>query len=102
MMDEPFWVFLDVLLLTFGLFLLITGAFTAYFGSGKSRAMGGGLTSLGVVLWVVVAVLHLRDIGVPNGLELVPVVRDALIVLGAAVVGALAAIGVFLVAIMKS
>ena len=101
-MNEPLWVFLDVLLLTFGLFLLIAGAFTAYFGSGKSRAIGGGLASLGVVLWVVVAVLHLRDIGVPNGLELLPVLKDAIIVITAAVVGALAAIGVFLVAIMKS
>ena len=101
-MDEPLWVFLDVLLLTFGLFLLIAGAFTAYFGSGKSRTMGGGLAGLGVVLWVVVAVLHLRDIGVPNGLELVPVLKDALVVLAAAVLGALAAVGVFLVAIMKA
>ena len=101
-MNEPLWVFLDMLLLTFGLFLLIAGAFTAYFGSGKSRAIGGGLASLGVVLWVVVAVLHLRDIGVPNGLELLPVLKDAIIVITAAVVGALAAIGVFLVAIMKS
>ena len=48
------------------------------------------------------AVLHLRDVGVPNGLELVPVLRDALVVLGAAIVGALAAVGVFLVAIMKA
>ncbi len=101
-MDEPLWVFLDVLLLTFGLFALIAGAFTAYFGSGKSRTIGGGLAGLGVALWVVVAVLHLRDIGVPNGLELLPVLKDALIVIGAVVVGALAAIGVFLVAIMRS
>ena len=101
-MDEPLWVFLDVLLLTLGLSLLVAGAFTAYLGSGKSRTVGGGLAGLGVVLWAVVAVLHLRDVGVPDGLELVPVLGDALVVLAAAVLGALAAVGVFLVAIMRS
>ena len=30
--------FLTVLLLTFGLFMVLAGAFTAYFGSGKSRS----------------------------------------------------------------
>lgn len=102
MIEEPFWVFIDVLLLTFGLFLLIAGAFTAYFGSGKSRGIGGGLLVLGIVLWVVVIVMHLQDIGMPNSLELVSVLKASLTIIGAAILGALAAIAIFLVAIMKS
>ncbi len=39
----PLMNFVTVLLLTFALFLVITGAFTAYFGSGKSRKIGVGL-----------------------------------------------------------
>jgi hypothetical protein len=101
-MDNAMWVFVDVLLLTFGLFLIIAGAFTAYFGSGKSRAIGAGLLVFGLVIWVVVAVMHLQDIGFPNGLELMTVLKDALVFIGGAVIGALAAIGIFLVAIMKS
>src|SRR5436309_1031002 len=42
--------FLTILLLTFALFLLITGAFTAYFGSGKSRKIGVGLLIGGLVV----------------------------------------------------
>ena len=50
------WTFVTILLLTFSLFLVITGAFTAYFGSGKSRKIGGGLLGGGVVIgvfWVI-------------------------------------------------
>ena len=102
-MDFAMWVFIDVLLLTFGLFLIIAGAFTAYFGSGKSRAIGGALLAVGFVLWVLVAIMHLKDIGVPNGLELIEdVLKDSLVILGGAIIGALAAIGIFLLAIMKS
>ena len=101
-MEDAFWVFVDVLLLTFGLFLIIAGAFTAYFGSGKSRAIGGALLAVGFVLWVLVAIMHLKDIGVPNGLELMDVLKDSLVILGGAIIGALAAIGIFLLAIMKS
>jgi hypothetical protein len=102
MLDYAFWVFVDVLLLTFGLFLIIAGAFTAYFGSGKSRAIGGALLAVGFVLWVLVAIMHLKDIGVPNDLELMDVLKDSLVILGGAIIGALAAIGIFLLAIMKS
>ena len=102
-MEFALWVFIDVLLLTFGLFLIIAGAFTAYFGSGKSRAIGGALLAVGFVLWVLVAIMHLKDIGVPNGLELMnDVLKDSLVILGGAIIGALAAIGIFLLAIMKS
>jgi hypothetical protein len=47
--------FLTVLLLTFALFMLLAGAFTAYFGSGKSRTIGIVLLVVGLivgVLWV--------------------------------------------------
>jgi hypothetical protein len=100
--EEPLWVFIDILLLTFGLFLIIAGAFTAYFGSGKSRGIGVGLLVLGIILGVIVAVMHLQNIGVPKGLLLMDVLKDSLVVIGGAIIGALAAIGIFLVAIMKS
>src|SRR5207249_2287544 len=40
---NPIMNFVTILLLTFSLFLVITCAFTAYFGSGKSRKIGVGL-----------------------------------------------------------
>jgi len=100
-MEHTMWVFISVLLLTFGLFLLLAGAFTAYFGSGKSRAIGAGLLVLGLVMGIVVVLMFQFDI-VPIELEFWTVLKEALVYIGSAVVGALVAIGVFLVAIMKS
>jgi len=95
--------FVTILLMTFGLVLLIAGAFTAYFGSGKSRKIGAGLLVGGLVvgfLW-----MFLTAFGGPldpgQGF-LSQVVIQGILVLLAAFIGAGAAIGLFLLAIMKS
>lgn len=97
-------VFITILLLAFALVLLITGAFTAYFGSGKSRKIGGGLLVGGLVigiLWV-----FLVRMGGPLdwllGVGVLTVVIQSILILLAAFIGAGAAIGLFLLAIMKS
>jgi len=91
--------FLTILLLTFSLFLVITGAFTAYFGSGKSRKIGVGLLVGGLVVGVFWAwYAGPFDASV----DLVGIVVQSIGVILAAVIGAAAAIGLFLLAIMKS
>lgn len=95
---EPL-TFLTILLLTFGLFLVITGAFTAYFGSGKSRKIGVGLLVGGLVvgvLWGWFAGPY------QGGVELGSIIIQSIGVILAAIIGAAAAIGLFLLAIMKS
>jgi len=93
------WTFLTILLLTFSLFLVITGAFTAYFGSGKSRKIGVGLLVGGLV----VGIFWTWYTGPYNAnVELVGVIVESIGVILAAVIGAAAAIGLFLLAIMKS
>ncbi len=92
--------FLTVLLLTFGLFMVLAGAFTAYFGSGKSRMIGVVLLVIGLVvgiLWVYLA--GFTDTIV---VDVSDVVWTAFINILAAVIGALIAVGAFLLAIMKS
>ncbi|MDD1767499.1 MAG: hypothetical protein LUQ27_02880 [Methanomassiliicoccales archaeon] len=92
--------FLTVLLLTFGLFMVLAGAFTAYFGSGKSRTIGVVLLIIGLVvgiLWVYLAGFT-STISVWVG----DVVWTAFVNILAAVIGALIAVGAFLLAIMKS
>jgi hypothetical protein len=95
------WVFVSVLLLTFGLFLILAGAFTAYFGSGKSRAIGVGLLVFGIIMGIVVMLMYQLDI-VPIELEFWTVIQESFVYIGSALLGAAIAIGVFLVAIMKS
>lgn len=93
--------FLTVLILVFALFMLLAGIFTAYFGSGKSRMIGVALLVIGLVagiLWVVMGMDSVDLIDV----DLSKVIWDAFLFILAGVLGALAAIGVFLVAIMKS
>ncbi len=94
--------FVTILLLTFGLFLLITGAFTAYFGSGKSRKIGAGLLVGGVVVGLVWAFGVGPYAYISNSVELGSIILQSIGVILAAVIGAAAAIGLFLLAIMKS
>ncbi len=106
-MDHMLEVFLTILLLVLGLGLLIAGLFTVYFGSGKSRGIGAGLLVGGIIIGVLVAFLYYNEtilLGhTDGGLWLLWwVIKDALIYLIAAAVGGLAAIGMFLLAIMKS
>jgi hypothetical protein len=93
--------FLTVLILVFALFMLLAGIFTAYFGSGKSRMIGVALLVVGLVVGVLWAVLSLGEDGMID-VNLGKVIWDAFLYIAAGVLGALAAIGVFLVAIMKS
>lgn len=97
------WEFITIFVLVFSLFLLIVGIFTAYFGTGKSRAIGAGLLLFGIILglmWILMSTY----------LVMTPIIKVALkdiiitssLVLISAVLGAIAAIGLFLVAIMKS
>jgi len=98
------WEFATILLLTFAAFLVITGAFTAYFGSGKSRKIGAGLLAGGSIIGVLWVLLRfLGFIGPANTVGwFTTVIVQTLLVLVAAILGAAAAIGLFLLAIMKS
>jgi hypothetical protein len=93
--------FLTVVILVFALFMLLAGVFTAYFGSGKSRMIGVALLVIGLIvglIWVMMGIDSVDMIDV----DLAKVIWDAFLYILAGVIGALAAIGVFLLAIMKS
>ncbi len=89
--------FIEILLLIFGLFLILAGAFTAYFGSGKSRTIGVGLLVAGLVIGLGIGYWYHASVG-----NLGSLLWESFLVLIAAVIGALAAVAIFLVAIMKS
>src|SRR5439155_20907312 len=97
---NPIMNFVTILLLTFSLFLVITGAFTAYFGSGKSRKIGVGLLVGGLIVGVLWG--WYTGPGPSPSVDLVGVVVQSIGVIVAAVVGAAIAIGLFLLAMMKS
>lgn len=97
-------MFLSILVLAFGIFSMIAGAFTAYFGTGRSRSIGGALIILGVIGFIILLWfmgMFGASVGRPLVWDTEMVVAGFVAVIGA-LVGALVALGIFLVAIMKS
>jgi len=91
--------FLGMLTLVFAICSFIAGIFTAYFGSGKSRAVGLILVVLGIIIGFLFY----------YGMSMVTtpwwsgsIVVTAVVAVVGALVGAGIALGVFLAAIMKA
>lgn len=98
--------FLSMLLLVFAIASIIAGIFTAYFGSGKSRAVGAILIIIGIIVFIIflygAGVLE-SIMGVPAGiLNLAGTIINGIVAVIGAIVGALIALGIFLLAIMKA
>src|SRR3989442_15083051 len=94
--------FVTILLLTFALILLLAGAFTAYFGSGKSRKIGAGLLVGGLGIGFLWGYLVSSYGPLNSNANLGDLVVQSILLLLAAFVGAGAAIALFLLAIMNS
>jgi hypothetical protein len=94
--------FLTVLLLVFSLLLFIAGVFTAYFGSGKSRKIGAGLLVIGLIIGIVVTFVFSNYGPLDDVVRITEVIAQSIAVILAAVIGAAIAVGLFLLAIMKS
>jgi hypothetical protein len=100
--------FLSMLTLVFAIASIIAGIFTAYFGSGKSRGVGAGLIIIGLIIFVVFlygAGLLESIIGIPSSggiLNFQGVILRGIVSVIGAIVGALIALGIFLLAIMKA
>jgi hypothetical protein len=102
-LDVGGWQFLTILLLVFALFLILAGIFTAYFGSGKSRTVGVGLLVAGLVVGILAGYFyHSGALDGNKAGHLWTLIWESFLVIVAAVIGALIAVGIFLVAIMKS
>ena len=99
MTGEIISTFETMLVLFFGVFALISGILTAYFGTGRSKAIGGVLSIAGII---VVGILLYYKYIVPIDTFQVAYLGNAVIGVVGAVIGALAALCVFLVAIIKS
>jgi hypothetical protein len=105
--DSLLNTFLFVLLMSFAIFSLIAGIFTAYFGAGKSRAIGGVLLVLGLVvilIWIYFTFMSEYPDDTLLGIVHWEAAKtlDAFVTVLGAIVGAVIAIVLFLVAIMKS
>jgi len=95
--------FLTILVFAFAIVMIVAGVFTAYFGSGKSRKVGVALLAIGLIVGLIWAYLvGWSSISLFADVEAWDVMRGAILNILAAVIGAAAAVGIFLVAVMKS
>ncbi|MDR3282872.1 MAG: hypothetical protein LBS92_04595 [Candidatus Methanoplasma sp.] len=102
-MDIGIWDFLTVVMFVFALVMMVAGLFSTYFGAGKSRAYGVAILAVGLVVAVAWAYLvGYSDIEPLCNVAAWDVMYDAIINAIAVIIGALVAIGVFLVAVLKS
>ncbi len=96
--------FLTIIILAFAVVMVLAGLFTAGFGNGRSRIAGILMLVVGIVVGVAWCVLA----GSGNLMEPVfdvdvwDVFMNGLINLIGILIGALIAVGIFLVAILKS
>jgi len=99
-------LFLFVMLLSFGVGAIILGAFTAYFGSGKSRVFGALLTVAGILVYLNYIYFKFISkssdtlLGIVHWSEF-SFVKVLLVVVGF-IVGLIIALALFLVGIIKS
>lgn len=99
---EAIWdLFVSMLLLVFAIGMLIAGIFTAYFGSGKSRAIGGVLFIVGIIIAIVFYNYSGGELWGVREWNWETIKNGISAVIGA-IIGALIALGVFLAGIMKA
>ena len=103
-MGELVAYFLSMLTLVFAIASIIAGIFTAYFGSGKSRAVGAVLIIIGLIIFVIflMGAGILTFMTMPSILNFQGVILNGIVAVIGAIVGALIALGIFLLAIMKA
>lgn len=95
--------FLSLVILTFGIVMILAGALAAGFGRGRSRGYGGLMCVIGIVLiGVIIWLCGYSDISAFTKISLWDVFMDGLINLLGIAVGALIAVGIFLVVVLKS
>ena len=95
--------FLTLVVFAFALIMLVAGVFAAGFGSGKSRDCGAVMAIVGLIVGVVWAYLvGFSDISPFYEVEAWDVVYNAVVNLIGILIGALVAVGIFLVLVLKS
>ncbi len=105
-MEEVITQLLSMLTLVFAIASIIAGVFTAYFGSGKSRGVGGILIVIGLLVFIIFlygAGILESFMGMPEGiLDIQGTVVQGIVSVVGALIGAGIALGIFLLAIMKA
>jgi len=95
--------FVSLIIMAFSIVMLLAGIFAAIFGKGKSRAYGGVIAVVGLaILLVWIYLCGFSNIQFFRSIQLWDVFIDGIINLIGILIGALIAVGIFLMAVLKS
>ena len=95
--------FVSLVVVAFSIVLLLAGIIAASFGAGNAKIYGGIMTVVGIaLLGIWIWLCGYSDISLFRDVPLWDVFMDGLINLIGILVGALVAVGVFLVVVLKS
>jgi hypothetical protein len=96
--------FLSMLMLVFAIASVIAGIFTTYFGSGKSKVVGAILIIVGIIVFILFlwGARVLKIGAVPDLMDFAGAVINGIVAVAGALVGALIALGIFLLTIIKT
>lgn len=102
-MDIISWDFLTLIIIVFSIVMLLAGLFSAYFGKGKNRAYGILVAVIGLVVGLIWLYLcKWSGIEPFCNVGLWDIVYNAIVYLIGILIGALIAVGIFLVTVLKS
>ncbi len=102
-MDIISWDFLSLVLIVFAVVMVLAGIFSAYFGKGKNRVYGILITVIGlVVALIMIYLLGWSDVSEFRDIDTWDMVYNAIVNLIGVIIGALVAVGIFLVTVLKS
>ncbi|MCQ2079426.1 MAG: hypothetical protein MJZ38_05170 [archaeon] len=102
-MDIFSWEFLTLIVLIFSIVMIVAGAFSAYFGKGKNRAYGILIAIIGAIVGLIwVYLLNWSDVSTFRAIDGWDIIYNAIVYLIGILIGALIAVGIFLVTVLKS
>jgi len=95
--------FVSLIMMSFSIVMLLAGIFAAVFGTGKSRAYGGVIAVVGLaILLIWIYLCGFSNIDFLKAVPLWDVFINGIINLIGILIGALIAVGIFLMAVLKS
>lgn len=95
--------FVSLIVMAFSIVLILAGLMAASFGAGKAKIYGGIMTVIGIaLLGIWIWLCNCSDIEIFNEIPLWDVFISGIINLIGIAVGAMIAVGIFLVVVLKS
>lgn len=102
-MDIISWDFVSLIVMVFAVVMILAGIFSAYFGKGKNRAYGLIMVVVGLLVAIIYGYLIFDGpVEAIKNVEGWDILYNTIVYLLGVIIGAVIAVGIFLVTVLKS